>query len=234
MLAEKISDTSIETYQEMLHQCSGNSETSSTLIVIPDNQQRIEPREAEELIAELSQDFKTFVVLSQQTNPTAVWDFVAELSASIKYHGIKRATVFGIGAGASTAQALFCHQTKLVRRLILLNPRTRLAPGPISKLIDFLESHLPLGLPLRSASKNFDSRPMLHRITCPVLILKTAGASLHLSQEAQTMADRIPNSWIQDLKAREITTQAFKNEIYPLVHDFLQVPVKRPQKSKSK
>ena len=99
----------------------------------------------------------------------------------------------------------------------------------MTKVIDWIESHLPLGLPLRPTNEAFDSRPFLHRLRCPVLIVSTLQAGMVLRAEAAAMHRRIPNAVLTEL--RQNLQLGPQHELGVLVKDLLQRPVKRPQKN---
>jgi pimeloyl-ACP methyl ester carboxylesterase len=145
---------------------------------------------------------------------------------------VKRATFLGIAAGGAVVQAMSNVYPKTVRRVILLDSSARVAPGFWQKVSDYLEEFFPLGLPLRSLSAEFDSRPMLHRIHCPALVLVSASAGVWLEDQAKMIARRIPNAWFAKLKGSSLNHEGvLSEELRSKVKEFLQVPAKRPQKA---
>ncbi|MCB0345235.1 MAG: alpha/beta hydrolase [Bdellovibrionales bacterium] len=182
----------------------------------------------------LNSDFKTYVLESPLPSVDEVAEYSDTLSQTLLNSGVRRATVFGIGAGATVAQSLAIIAPKVVRRLVLLDATPRLAPGFLCKTVDRIERFLPLGLPLRRLRAHYDSRPMLHRIHCPTLLLLSKQAGQYEQQQAQYIRSKIPNSWFKRISNiyNEDRTE-FSEELQELLTTFLQVPVKRPQKIKT-
>ena len=130
------------------------------------------------------------------------------------------------------AQAVAIEYPKLVRRLVLLDATTQLEPNLVSRAIDRVEQFLPLGLPLRSLSRHYDSRSMLHRIHCPTLVFVSPQASVFTRAQSEMIARRIPNAWRSLLKSPPLSRESvFSAEVQGLLEEFLQVPVKCPQKN---
>jgi len=210
--------------------CPSEHAETSTLVVIPDG--CLLPPEAAKLATELAADFMPYVLSAVPPPQSEVFDFVARLSAELARLKIKRATVCGFGSGGTVAQALALMEPKFVRRLILLDPTTRVAPGWISRAVDRVERMLPLGLPLRPLSQNFDSRPFLHRLRCPVLILTQRGASDYIVAQSRYIASKVPNSWVSTVADGTTSAGPFLTpELKARLRDFLQAPTKRPQKN---
>ena len=77
-----------------------------------------------------------------------------------------------------------------------------------------------------------DARPALHRIHCPVLVLVTCATSVFLHEQSKLISDRIPNAWWKELEQAHLTEDgSFSEELRQILREFLQVPVKRPQKA---
>lgn len=209
--------------------CGESGEQNSVLLCLP--HRRYSPEEGERLLAHCAEDFRSYLLQSELPPDNNVLEFAQILSQQAAQLGVKRATLFGIGPGASVAQALAMQDSKLVRRLVLLNPTTRLLPSMFSKFIDKLERFLPLGLPLRPLSASFDSRPFLHRIDCPSLILSSPDAGHYIISEANFISNKLPNAWHVQLKHSPFTSDnSCSDELENLLKTFLNVPVKRPQK----
>jgi pimeloyl-ACP methyl ester carboxylesterase len=224
-----MSTSSESTIEIELVSCSVNDKHQAALVVIPDVADSSSTACA--LLQKLTKEFNVFILASELPNVGGVKNYVAALREAFLANGIKRATVFGIGSGATVAQGLAVHWPRIVRRLVVLDATTRLAPGMGSRIIDRMERFFPLGLPLRQLSNNFDSRPFLHRIRCPALLLLSHNASLHLTSQANYIAKKVPNSWLVRLKgAHDASHLQFSDELQDLLNHFLQVPVKRPQK----
>lgn len=212
-----------------IRQCSGGQSSSPALVIIPD---RVDPaKDVCALFGELSVENRVYVITSELPHVGHVVPFVRELRAELLRNGVKRATVFGIGAGSTVAQSLAIFWPRIVRRLVLLDATTRLKPKIGTRIIDKLERFLPLGLPLRQLSINFDSRPFLHRVRCPALILLSPDAGQYLYAQARYLSAKIPNSWLVRLSKRHSASQLeLSDELQAYLSEFLSVQVKRPQK----
>lgn len=211
-----------------LARCSTGREGASTLIVLPGTE--MNEQEAQALAEPLRDEFTVFVLTSAPPSVDKVLPYVDTFSRALAAHKIKRATLFGLGAGSAVAQAVAVMYPKVIRRLVLLNPTARMAPGLFTRIIDRVESFLPLGLPLRPLSDDFDSRPMLHRIRCPVLILVSGIEGEFVRNQGKYIAEKIPNSWLQEIADAGIGPRhELSDELSRYLVDFLQVPPKRPQ-----
>jgi hypothetical protein len=203
---------------------------SSTLVVIPDG--KLQEAKAQALAEQLSDQFLPFLVVATLPAQNRVFEFTANLLSKLQEQKIKRATVCGFGGGATIAQALTVLEPKFVRRLILVNPTTRVSPGFASRFVDGLERMLPLGLPLRPLTDTFDSRPFLHRLRCPVLIVGQENSSDYLRQQSKFIATKVPNSWYKILaRVQSEDGVLLSLEMRQLLAEFLSAPVKRPQKN---
>lgn len=198
------------------------------LVVIP---ARIVSEDEESIaVGNLSKEFRVYVFAGLLPAVDTVVDFVKELGVALIEQQIKRCTLFSIGRSTGVGQALAAMYPKMVRRLVLLDAMTRLAPDLFTRIIDRLERFLPLGLPLKQLSKSFDSRPLLHRIYCPSLVLLSASASDYIKQESQFIANKIPNAWLRTLEQDAIHESKLSEELQGLIQAFMQVPTKRPQR----
>ena len=137
---------------------------------------------------------------------------------------IRQASIIASNAGTSLAQNICLLEQKLIRSLVLINPVTKPHPTKLEKITDYLESFLPLGLPLRNQSRKFDSRPFLQRLRSPVLVFLTTNHTNQQEKEAELLVNRAPTAW-----KFKITD---KTDILDLVNQFEKVPVKCPQKNK--
>ena len=206
---------------------SGNN---SALLVVPATSGS--HRRWEGLAQHLSDEFKVFLLDSELPPVEIVTEYAAEVVNKLTELGVRRITVLGFSGGGSLALALAVVSPKLIRRVILIDPTTRIAPGFLSRVIDRLEEFLPLGLPLRRISKAFDARSTLHRIHCPVLVLNTKTVDEFHRYQAELIAQRIPNAWLKGLNETEFDkTGTLSSELAMLIREFVQVPGKRPQKN---
>ena len=210
-------------------ECGAVADASSVLLIVPDK--ALSEEAARVLTQDLARKFKTYVVTSSLPAVDQVIPYVEQLIGELEARKIKRVTAFGIGPGGTIPQALAVFGAKLVRRIVLLEATTRLEPGVLLRMIDRIEAFLPLGLPMRSLTNEFDSRPLLHRVHCPTLVVATKSSNSFITEQANVLAHRIPNSWLATVDAAyRKDGLAFGPEIVQLVEEFLQVPVKRPQK----
>jgi hypothetical protein len=130
---------------------------------------------------------------------------------------------FGYDVTASLLLFFALSFPKLTRSLILTNAVTRPEETQMSRIIDSLEKFLPLGLPLRS-SHNYDVKPYLQRVRCPTLVLCSEAKETYIYKQSQVLSERLPICWHEKVNFSD--DQATLNAIY----QFLQVPVKCPQK----
>lgn len=153
-----------------------------------------------------------------------------ELSKTIleefKDKKVRQVSMIGIKAAGAIAQNIALIDRKLCRSLILINTTTRPHPTSFSRVIDRIESILPLGLPLRQNSLNFDSKPFLQRLRCPALIITTQNSNEHEKSEAMILTKRIPTAWYYDSNKSNTAEDLAK-----LISEFEAVPAKCPQKN---
>ena len=147
--------------------------------------------------------------------------------------GMKRITLIGIEDGASVVQALSILDPRLFRRAILIDPRSRVSPGIGTKVVDWIEKFLPVGLPFRAMNKDFDSRPFLHRIRCPILVALSPQENFYNMRESSYIASKIPNCYLVKTKSNPIEADGdrFSSEFLDLLKEFQDSPAKRPQKN---
>ena len=208
----------------------GATQGNSVLIVVPDR--ALSREEAANFLRAESHEFKIYVYSGSLPDMFGV-NTAAELCLALARKAkIKRATVLGLGLGGSIAQAIANIDSKFLRKLVLVDATTRVAPNRFTRFIDTLERVIPLGLPLRALSKAFDSRPFLHRIRCPVLILRSPDADAFLDTQSQLLSKEIPNSWFVAL-SRPVRNESgvLDHDLELIIKDFLEVQVKAPQKN---
>lgn len=140
--------------------------------------------------------------------------------------GIKQSAFVGLGDSSAVIQHIALCALKRVRRIILVNARTRPHPSTLDKVTDWIESKLPLGLPLRSDSGSFNSKPFLHRLRCPCLVVLTSNAGAEYAEQAALFNDCLPTAWF-----RKLNNGDDRAELLELVTEFQDVPAKRSQKN---
>lgn len=176
-------------------------------------------------------DIVSLVLVSALPDGKVVESFAQKALESISQLGVKRATLVGIGAGGALAQAMTIGNRKLCRRLVLVDASCRLRPSKAQLIFDKLESLLPFGLPFRADSGDFDSRPYLHRIDCPTLVVTGEGSSRFQLRQAKFFVSRLPNSWYLRLEGLIFESSGrLSPKLSSTIENFYQMPTKRPQK----
>ncbi len=180
----------------------------------------------------LNQEFRVISLTSPLPSMDRVTEHASAVEAELKQLGVKRATLLGAGAGASVAQALAVFHPTVVRRLILVDPTARLSPSLGMRIIDRIEHFLPFGLPLRKLNNAFDSRPFLHRLRCPTLILITPQAGLFHRQQSNYLAAKIPNARLRELTNSAVlpANRQWSEALSAEIKSWSETPAKRSQK----
>lgn len=205
---------------------SGNG----VLLVVPDR--AVSKSEAQRLMERVSLPYKTGIIAGHYPDMFHVDEFTNSLAAVCEVEKLKRLSLLGLGVGAALVQAFAIENQRLVRRVVLVNGTTRLAPSHITRLIDLIERRLPLGLPLRPLSRAFDSRPQLHRLRCPVLVVLSPDASAFERTQAEILSQTIPNCWLEVLRDRfDHHSEILSTELEKLLEEFGGVATKKPQKN---
>jgi len=155
------------------------------------------------------------------------WPLLSEeVQARLKELSIRQASFIGFGAAGSLVQNIYLLQPRLIRTVVLIDASTRPHPDFFTRVTERLERTLPLGLPLRKHQKGFDSKPFLHRIRCPTLIVKSSQSTVYQRSEAEVLSSGLPTSWLLSLESENEV-----NELEEHVSLFQDVPAKRPQKN---
>jgi hypothetical protein len=162
-----------------------------------------------------------------------VEEYVDAVAEWISEKGIRWLYCVGIDDGSLFAQAIAIRHSRLVRRMLLVNPRTRRTESNSGMLLDKLESYIPCGLPLRVKDDDFDSRADIHRVHTPTLVLCSESPGSYGSGQAEFLSERLPNAWKGRMDFSDsadcsvILEQILKEAI-----SFRDVPVKSPQKNR--
>ncbi len=181
--------------------------------------------------ATLTAEFKVLSLTSPLPSMEQVVEYADAVERELKQLGVKRATLLGAGAGSSVVQALAVFHPSIVRRVILVDPTARLSPSLGMRFIDRIEHFLPFGLPLRKLNSAFDSRPFLHRLRCPTLILSTPAAGLFHRQQAAYLAKKIPNARLRELTAAAVNPDRhWGDALSAEIKIWSDTPAKRSQK----
>ena len=156
-------------------------------------------------------------------NRQAITEEVIALAAGEK---LKQVSPIAFGPSTAIAQELCLREPRLVRSMVLFDPRSRPHAGLKDRCLDWLEKSLPMGLPFRLHIKGFDSRPFLQRMRCPVLVISTAEASAHDRFQSRLIAENLPSAWF--FQAAGDSLHGMK-EYCSLLQVFERVPARCPQ-----
>ena len=158
---------------------------------------------------------------------TVSWLSISEeLRAVFLSKAIRQASIVGLGAAGTLLQRLCLTEPKLVRTAVFVDAATRAHPSKASRMVDWLEEHLPLGLPLRLRQEGFDGKPFLQRIRCPSLVVTTALADDYLHSQAQALASHLPTAW-----RLRLSSPGEEDQLMQAVLDFYDVAARCPQKN---
>lgn len=169
------------------------------------------------------------VLLMSASVTGSTWETLStELSKKLGELSVRQASIVGMGAGATLAQNLALNQPKVVRALAIVDASSRPHPSRWERLVDWIEEHLPFGLPLRLGTQGFNVKAYLHRLRCPVLVIATGRASSFLRDEVQATALRAPTAW-RVMLSGPIDSQIV--ELSDTLLSFQDTPAKCPQKN---
>lgn len=169
------------------------------------------------------------VLLRSSAVTASTWEGLSEtLSEKLSELNVRQASLVGMGAGATLVQNLALHQPKLVRTVAIVDASSRPHPSLWERCVDWIEEHLPFGLPLRLGSKGFNVKAYLHRLRCPVLVIATGRASTFIQEEIKSTALRAPTAWRVQLAG---TTESQIAELSDTLLTFQDTPAKCPQKN---
>lgn len=127
-----------------------------------------------------------------------------ELQGSLQ---IRLSTFLSFGAACSIIQMIALQSPKLVKAMILFDPTSRAHPTAFTNFVDSIEKRLPLGLPLRSNIEELDTKPFLHRLRLPSLIVSTSNATSYEKSEAELISDSIPTAWSMNFEDGLLVSQ---------------------------
>ena len=169
-------------------------------------------------------------VLLMSTAVTATtWETLSEsFSGKLTELNVRQASSVGMGAGATLAQNVTLNQPKIVRPLAIVDSSSRPHPTRWERMVDWIEEHLPFGLPLRLGSTGFNVKAYLHRLRCPVLVIATGKANSFIREEVKSTALRAPTAW------RVVLSGPIERQIAELSEtllNFQDTPAKCPQKN---
>lgn len=136
----------------------------------------------------------------------------------------RQVSFVAFGDAATLVQNMALTNLKFIRKLTLVDAVTRPHPTWLERLVNKIELALPLGLPLRRESESFDSRPFLHRIRCPVMVVSTSLASPELLLQSQILLSGLPTAWGLNLPEND-ALEALSSSVI----DFQNVAARCPQ-----
>ncbi len=206
---------------------SPDKDKSSILLIIP-CEKTFNLALAEKVAKDLANNFRVLVYNAALPNSLEVDSFSERVNTSLQNNKIKRVTIFAAGSASNLAIALSINFLGLARRVAFLDPELRMNSSLTERIIDKIESLLPLGLPLRPLNNHYDPRPALHRLRCPVYLVSSEKISLRSSSELSFMQKRIPNSIKKEI---DYESKTLSEDIKNLLTALILQPVKRPQKN---
>lgn len=213
---------------DILHEVVSGSDAPSCLLIVPDHLDR-------DLMSMNTEPFsghRTLVFRSEVPAADQIHAFAQSLLEQLQRDRVKKLSLIGIGRGGNLVQALAISGSRILRHVVLVNSTTRVAPTRTQRLLDKTERLLPLGLPLRSAGSEFDSRPNLLRMRCPTLVITDADATPFQREQATLIAKTTPNAWREQLTTA-VRSQPLGPEMVRLLSRFFETPTKRPQKNRA-
>lgn len=151
---------------------------------------------------------------------------LSALHELLKNRSLRQASWIAFGAATSLVQQVAIFTPKLVRAAVLVDAATRAHPTRFEQFISKIERWLPLGLPLRQRTLEFDAQPFLHRMRCPVLLVQSPESSELQRQSAAELTRYAPTAW-----STHLTSNDHAAELCQLVEEFSQVPARAPQKN---
>ena len=169
------------------------------------------------------------VLLMSSAVTANTWETLSEaLSGKLAELNVRQASLVGMGAGATLAQNIALNQPKVVRTLAIVDASSRPHPTRWERMVDWVEEHLPFGLPLRLGSTGFNVKAYLHRLRCPVLVIATGKANSFIREEVMSVALRAPTAW-RVLLSGPLESQVM--ELSETLLTFQDTPAKCPQKN---
>lgn len=181
-------------------------------------------QDARHLFERLDVNSRVVLALTSPVNDDNWGELGAKLLKECESHGLKQVTAIGFGGAASLVQHLALVEQRRIRRLVLIDGSTRPHPSWHTRVSDWLEKFSPLGLPLRLRSNGFDSKSLLHRIRCPVLVVISVRCDAFRTGQSLILADCLPTAWLLRLSAE-------RDALVNAVNDFHDIAAKCPQKA---
>lgn len=182
--------------------------------------------EIKELAQQLSRQGERALVVELSVPNANNWRTLCErFVALLNEAKIRQAVFVGIRGGSILVQYLALSELKRIRAMMLIDATARAKESRWMQVIAKIEGFLPLGLPFRQRGEEFDSKPELHRVRCPALIVTSASATQYLIEQAELLAHGLPTAWRSELKS-----SAAESNLAELLTSLQTVPNKAPQK----
>ena len=179
----------------------------------------------EPLVRDLSNRGRVLLLESPVVSD-ANWELLADsILELLQTASIRHCSFVSFGACGALVQAVALRSLRLARTIVLVDASTRAHPSQFSRVIDQLESRLPLGLPLRLSASGFDAKPFLQRIRCPVLVVSSPYATPYERAQASVLEAGLPTAWMLSLSPDKAA-----QDLSQVVAEFQEVPAKCPQK----
>lgn len=161
------------------------------------------------------------------------WEALSALiGEELQRLGVRQGSLIGLGAGSTLVQNVALATPKLVRAVVLVDATSRPHPTRRERWVDWLESKLPFGLPLRLGSNGCNVQAYLHRLRCPVMVAVTRSADTFAQEDRRTFARMVPTAW--QIDACNSSPEADVNYLSDAIAAFQDVPAKCPQKNVQK
>jgi len=217
--AEKQKEKSTLHFKEVI----GSGSESITFVLIEGEEESSFATGLSEILSESGPDsLRILLFTGELPEPDQVQAQAERLSEELREKfGVLRSTLLGIGEGSLLAQAMLLANKKRVRKLILLGGKCHPLRSGASKLLDSIDSLSPFGLPLRVPGNDFDSRPFLHKIDCPVLLIDSESHGLCSGE----LKKGLPSAWQEKVENEK--------KLAELILEFSDVPARSPQKNKA-
>lgn len=160
---------------------------------------------------------------------------------------MKRASLVALNGACNLATVMLSINPQAARRAIFIDPPGRPRPHLFTRLRETLQRVLTVPLPFQCDPDLIDLRHMQHRISCPLLVVRSPELEPWWAKQCEELAHRAPSAWLMTQSAvtsaelpresgvRETAMQSprFTPDFLDLLEQFIQVPSKRPQKNLS-
>ena len=197
-----------------------------TFVTIIDDQRYLPFAKA--VVEQLGTRARSILLVSQAVSAES-WSALSQAFAdTLTSLNVRQVSLVGMGAGVTLAQNLALSNPKAVRILAIVDASSRPHPSTWERVVDWLEEHLPFGLPLRLGSQGFNVKAYLHRLRCPLLAITSASASQFIRDEMKTLAARAPTAWAIELRGSD---EEQLSELTSALLAFQDTPAKCPQKN---